>query len=101
MAQSVFDQDIVHRSVTTYTVAADDIVITKDLTGRKEQGEIATLAHDIFKNGQNTPVLIRKGDDGQPILVYGHRRVLAVRFANKHLKGTKDPDILVQATYQK
>jgi ParB-like chromosome segregation protein Spo0J len=100
MAQ-VFDKELVNRSVTTYTAAPEDIVLTKDLTGRKEQSEVEALAYDIFKNGQNTPVLIRKNDEDKPVLVYGHRRVAAIKYVNKHLLGPNDPKILVQCVYQK
>lgn len=101
MAQAVFASTDVERSVTLYTLLPDEIQIVKGLTGRKEQTEVESLAHDIFANGQSTPVLVRKDENGKPVLVYGHRRVAAISHINKHLIAKGAELFRVQAKYQR
>lgn len=96
-----FSSETIKRSGVLYVALPEEIIVTRDLTGRKDEDpEIASLAADIFKNGQNQPVLFRANDKGQPVLVYGHRRRLAVDYINKHLIGPNDKKVQVLGRYE-
>jgi ParB-like chromosome segregation protein Spo0J len=90
MAQ-VFSNDTTKRSTDNLFVELPENIVLPPLalSGRKDYHEpdIASLAADIFKHGQNTPALCRKNDAGLPVLVYGRRRYLAIKHINEHLVG--------------
>lgn len=79
-----------------YNFDPKNIKIIPHLTGRKELTDIDTLAADIAANGQVEPIEIRK-EAGNPVLVAGHRRLLAILHINKN-KLTPVP-LTVKCTY--
>ena len=101
MAQ-VFNSNAVSRSVTLYSALPEEIIFKPELAGRKTyaDADIASLAADIYKNGQNTAALCRKDDAGNPVLVFGRRRMLAVAYINKHLLANGDQKVKLQFKYE-
>lgn len=79
------------RGDALYRVWAEDIVVIAELNGRHENTDVEELAADIHKNGQDNPVLIRKDDDGRPVLVAGHRRYRAVCLLNEKYPDQRRP----------
>jgi ParB/RepB/Spo0J family partition protein len=88
-----FSSDTISRSQSMYVDYPENILIEPELNGRHEHTEIEDLAADIEKNGQMSPVGIRKNDQGEAVLVYGHRRYRAVMLLNKRNK--KNPRKLI------
>lgn len=81
----VFATDI-KREGALYVDYPENILLSPQLNGRHENTDVTQLAADIEKNGQREPCLIRKNDEGQPVLVYGHRRWRAVKLINSRRK---------------
>lgn len=79
----------------------ENVQIIADLNGRHENTEIDSLIADIEVNGQHTPVGFRKGDNGMPVLVYGHRRYRALMAINKKLASKGEPLRKLLGTYLK
>lgn len=77
-----FATDSMSRSGALYVDYPENILVEPELNGRHEHTEIEDLAADIEKNGQMSPVGIRKNDQGQAVLVYGHRRYRAISLLN-------------------
>lgn len=77
-----FATDSMSRSGALYVDYPENILVEPELNGRHEHTEIEDLATDIEKNGQMSPVGIRKNDQGQAVLVYGHRRYRAISLLN-------------------
>jgi ParB-like chromosome segregation protein Spo0J len=103
MAQAVFSTEAIKRSVSLYAASTKDIILPPlALSGRKDYAEadIASLAADIHKRGQDTPVMVRKNDAGLPVLVYGRRRFLAVKYLNEKLRGPQDKEVQLQCKYE-
>jgi ParB-like chromosome segregation protein Spo0J len=78
-----FSNDSMSRAGALYTDYPENIVIMPELNGRHEHTDVEDLAADIEKNGQLQAVKIRKNDQGQPVLVYGHRRYRAICLLNE------------------
>lgn len=90
-----FANDTTKRAGALYTDLPENILIMPELNGRHELTDIEDLAADIEKNGQSTPVAIRKNDQGQPVLIYGHRRWMAITLINSRKKpGEKKINII-------
>lgn len=81
------------RGDALYRVWPEDIIIIAELNGRHENTDVEELAADIHKNGQDNPVLIRKDDDGRPVLVAGHRRFRAICLLNEKYPDQRRPII--------
>lgn len=79
------------RGDALYRVWPEDIVVIAELNGRHENTDIEELAADIHKNGQDNPCLIRKDDEGRPVLVAGHRRYRAVCLLNERYPEQRRP----------
>lgn len=77
-----FATDSMSRSGALYVDYPENILVEPELNGRHEHTEIEDLAADIEKNGQMSPVGIRKNEQGQAVLVYGHRRYRAISLLN-------------------
>lgn len=77
-----FQNESTRRGGALYVDFPENILIMPELNGRIENTDVTDLAADIEKNGQNTPVVIRKNDAGVPVLVCGHRRWRAVKLIN-------------------
>ncbi len=93
-----FESATLKRNTTQWVDYPKNIDLDPDLNGRHEshtQAEIEALAADILANGQHSPVLLRKQDNGRPILVYGHRRWEAVALLN-----SRGHDIQLLANYE-
>jgi ParB-like chromosome segregation protein Spo0J len=88
MAVEWASEDI-KRAGALYVAFPEDITIVEELNGRHDPTDIEALAADIEANDQHTPVGLRKNDDGQPVLVYGHRRWEAVALLNKKYPHSK------------
>lgn len=73
----------VGRGVTTLQAFPEEILLDPELNGRKDLPDIEGLAADIEKNGQDQPVVCRKDDHGNPVLVFGHRRYRAIVLINE------------------
>ena len=82
-----FANDSTSRAGALYTDYPENIVIMPELNGRHEHTDVEDLAADIEKNGQLQAVKIRKNDQGQPVLVYGHRRYRAICLLNERNPG--------------
>jgi len=78
-----FNSETVKRAGALYCDYPENILIDPVLNGRHEHTDIESLAADIEANGQNTPVILRKDDQGRPVLVAGHRRWRAVSLLNE------------------
>jgi ParB-like chromosome segregation protein Spo0J len=77
------------------------VIPVPELNGRREHTDITALVADIDRNGQRTPVLFRKGDNGETILVYGHRRFRAVIEVNKLREARGEKPIKLMGTYMR
>jgi ParB/RepB/Spo0J family partition protein len=78
-----FASDTIQRTESMYVDYPENILIEPELNGRHEHTEIEDLAADIEKNGQMSPVGVRKNDAGEAVLVYGHRRYRAISLLNE------------------
>jgi ParB-like chromosome segregation protein Spo0J len=78
-----FAEGTVSRSGALYKGPPENIIINEALNGRHEATDLESLIADIEKNGQLIPVQLRKNDKGQPVLIAGHRRWLAISTLNK------------------
>ena len=78
-----FANDTMKRAGALYTDWPENIIIMPELNGRHEHTDIEALAADIAAHNQLQPVGIRKNDQGQPVLIYGHRRYRAVCLLNE------------------
>jgi ParB-like chromosome segregation protein Spo0J len=78
-----FANDTTKRSGAVYRDWPENIIIMPELNGRHEHTDIEALAADIRAHEQLQPVGIRKNDQGQPVLVYGHRRWRAITLLNE------------------
>jgi ParB-like chromosome segregation protein Spo0J len=78
-----FANETTKRAGALYTDFPENIVVVPELNGRHELVDIEALAADIEKNGQTTPVGLRKNDQGEPVLIYGHNRYMAICLLNK------------------
>jgi len=102
-AQSVFSTKKITRSVTLWAAYPEDIILPPvSLSGRKgySDADIAALAADIHKNEQHQPAKVRKNEQGLPVLVYGRRRYLAVKYINDHLLGPNEPKVKLECNYE-
>ncbi len=72
----------VSRSATTYSAYPEEILIDPELNGRHEDSDVETLAADIEASEQLQPVVCRKNEEGNPVLVFGHRRYRAICLLN-------------------
>jgi len=72
----------VGRGATTFQAYPEEILLDPELNGRHELTDVDSLAADIGLRGQSTPVVCRKDDLGNPVLVFGHRRYRAVCLLN-------------------
>ena len=72
----------VSRGSTTYQAYPEEILIDPELNGRHEDTDVETLAADIETNEQLQPVVCRKNEEGNPVLVFGHRRYRAICLLN-------------------
>jgi ParB-like chromosome segregation protein Spo0J len=86
------------RAETTYSAYPEEIVVVPELNGRHEHTDVETLASDIEKNEQLQPVVCRKNDAGNPVLVFGHRRYRAICLLNE--RNPKSPRKVI-FTYKK
>ena len=86
------------RAETTYSAYPEEIVVIPELNGRHEHTDVETLAADIEKNEQLQPVVCRKNDAGNPVLVFGHRRYRAICLLNE--RNPKSPRKVI-FTYKK
>jgi ParB-like chromosome segregation protein Spo0J len=86
------------RAETTYSAYPEEIVVVPELNGRHEHTDVETLAADIEKNEQLQPVVCRKNDAGNPVLVFGHRRYRAICLLNE--RNPKSPRKVI-FTYKK
>lgn len=86
------------RAETTYSAYPEEIVVVPELNGRHEHTDVETLAADIEKNEQLQPVICRKNDAGNPVLVFGHRRYRAICLLNE--RNPKSPRKVI-FTYKK
>ena len=77
------------------------VIPVPELNGRREHTDITALVADIDRRGQRTPVLFRKGDNGETILVYGHRRFRAVIEVNKLREARGEKPIKLMGTYMR
>jgi ParB-like chromosome segregation protein Spo0J len=96
----VFANETTKRTSTLVADYPEHILLDPQLNGRIEPTDVDDLAADIEKNGQRTPVLVRKNDAGQPVLVYGHRRWRAVKLLNSRLAKKGEPLIKLECTYE-
>jgi len=78
-----FSSETMTRSGALYVDYPENILIDPELNGRHELPDIEELAADIEAHGQYTPVVVRKNDAGQAVLVYGHRRWRALLLLNE------------------
>jgi ParB-like chromosome segregation protein Spo0J len=104
MAQAVFSTGTIHRTATMWSDLPENILLPPiELSGRKhyDEADIASLAAEIFARGQDTPAKVRKNDSGKPILVYGRRRYLAVKYINEHLLAPGDEKRELECTYER
>jgi ParB-like chromosome segregation protein Spo0J len=81
-----FNTDV-GRGATTFQAYPEEILLDPELNGRHEPTDVLDLAADIGLRGQSTPVVCRKDDKGNPVLVFGHRRYQAI-----HLLNEQNPD---------
>ena len=72
----------ISRAGALYVDYPENLLVVPELNGRHEHTDVEDLAADIAKNGQTTPVVIRKDDAGRPVLVFGHRRWRALCLLN-------------------
>lgn len=79
------------RGDALYRAWPEDLVILPELNGRHENTDVEELAADIHKNGQDVPIIIRKDDEGRPVLVAGHRRYRAVCLLNEKYPENRRP----------
>jgi ParB/RepB/Spo0J family partition protein len=86
------------RAETTYSAYPEEILVVPELNGRHEHTDVETLAADIEKNEQLQPVVCRKNDAGNPVLVFGHRRYRAICLLNE--RNPKSPRKII-FTYKK
>jgi ParB-like chromosome segregation protein Spo0J len=96
----VFSNDTTKRTSTLVADYPENILLDPQLNGRIETTDVEDLAADIEKNGQRTPVLVRKNDAGLPVLVYGHRRWRAVKLINSRLAKKGEALIKLECTYE-
>lgn len=73
----------ISRAESLYSDFPENILVVPELNGRHENTDVESLALDIEANGQLQPILIRKNDQGQPVLVAGHRRWRAIIMLNQ------------------
>lgn len=95
-----FESETMKRTSTLVADYPENILLDAELNGRVEVTDVEDLAADIEANGQRTPVLIRKNDAGQPVLVYGHRRWRAVKLINQRRAKRGEPLIKLEASYE-
>jgi ParB-like chromosome segregation protein Spo0J len=106
-----FDNDTTKRTATLNADYPENIQIDPELSGRSKPADaeakaadaeaLTALIADILKHGQRTPALCRKNEDGQPVLVYGHRRHRAITIINDRRRKTGEPLIQLEFTYEK
>jgi ParB/RepB/Spo0J family partition protein len=68
-----------------YSFPFDKIEIDPTFNVRTDYGDIPGLAKDIYENGLHQPLIVRSCD-GHIILVDGHRRLRAIKYAIEVLK---------------
>jgi ParB-like chromosome segregation protein Spo0J len=95
-----FTNDTTKRTSTLVADYPENILLDPQLNGRIEITDVEDLAADIEKNGQHTPVLVRKNDAGLPVLVYGHRRWRAVKHINQRRAKRGEALIKLECTYE-
>lgn len=71
-----------HKRSNTYLFLPEDIQLDPDRNGRHDIPPIDDMVASLLRFGQRTPVEIRRGEKGQPILVAGHTRWRAARHIN-------------------
>jgi ParB-like chromosome segregation protein Spo0J len=97
-----FANDTTKRTSTLVADYPENIQIDPELTGRASytDADLESLAADIEANGQRTPVKIRKDDAGQPLLVFGSRRLGAIALINKRRAKAGEPLLKVECSYE-
>ncbi len=60
-------------------VATDDLVEYENNANTHTSGQIDQIASSICEFGFNSPVLAWHDDDGRPVVVAGHGRLMAAR----------------------
>src|SRR5215470_3943868 len=98
---AVFENDTTKRTSTLVADYPENILLDAELNGRVDNTDVEALAADIEANGQRTPVLIRKNDEGLPLLVFGHRRWRAVKLINQRNAKKGLPLIKLECSYEK
>lgn len=66
-----------------YNIYPEEITVDPELNGRHTLPDIMWLVNSILRDGQDTPVSIRKDGD-QPVLTFGYSRYRAIMHINKH-----------------
>jgi ParB-like chromosome segregation protein Spo0J len=94
-----WESDTMQRAGELWSEYPEVIHVEPDLNGRHENTDIDSLIADIEVNNQHTPCGFRKGEKGETILVYGHRRYRAVLAINKKRAAKAEPPIKLLGTY--
>jgi ParB-like chromosome segregation protein Spo0J len=89
MGSGVEFEGEVSRGSTTYQAYPEEILVDPELNGRHEHTDVEALAADIEAKEQLQPVVCRKNDAGNPVLVFGHRRYRAICLLNE--RNPKNP----------
>lgn len=72
-------------------IPVDKITVDKSFNVREDLGDIEGLARDIAQNGLHHPLKVRvEKDSNQVVLIDGHRRLQAIKYARKHLNAPLD-----------
>jgi ParB-like chromosome segregation protein Spo0J len=95
-----FQNDTTKRTTTLVADYPENIKIDPELNGRIDDTDITDLAADIEKNGQHSPVKIRKNAAGQPLLVFGHRRWRAVLAINERRRKAGEGLLRLECSYE-
>lgn len=96
-----WESDTMQRSGELWGEYPEVIAVVAELNGRHENTDIDSLVADIEANGQHTPCGFRKGDNGETILIYGHRRYRAVIEINKRRAKKGEQPIKLLGTYHR
>lgn len=95
-----FSNETTKRTSTLVADYPENILVDPELNGRVDTTSVDDLAADIEANGQRSPVLVRKNDAGQPVLVFGHRRWRAAKLINQRLAKKGLPLVRLQCSYE-
>jgi ParB-like chromosome segregation protein Spo0J len=68
----------------SFSVPIERVTVEEGFNVREDYGDIEGLAKDISKNGLLIPLLVKIDEDNRKVvLVDGHRRLQAIKFANE------------------